>query len=91
MSGSVAPKVWYHMAAVTGPGGMKLFVNGVLMGANGSPASFNAIAGTRNLIGARNSGTHLGSVVSMEGQIGEFRVWKVSRTRSKSGKTCSGP
>src|SRR5262249_52792720 len=79
MSGLLAPNVWYQIAGVTGPRGMRVFVNGMLIGTNASSASFNAIAGTRNLIGARNSGTALGHLVSMEGQVGEFRVWKVPR------------
>jgi signal transduction histidine kinase/ligand-binding sensor domain-containing protein/ActR/RegA family two-component response regulator len=85
--GAVRAQAWYHMAAVTGPGGMRAYVNGVLVGTNGFPASFNAIAGTRNFIGGWNKGTGAEEPNSFGGQIGEFRVWSVARTEQQIRET----
>src|SRR6266511_4122256 len=40
-AGIIQTDVWYHVAAVLGPGGMQLAVNGVLAGTNASPACFS--------------------------------------------------
>ncbi|MBF8285967.1 MAG: hypothetical protein HW378_4882, partial [Anaerolineales bacterium] len=76
---------WLHWAWVTGPGGMKLFLNGVLAGTNEDTGSFAAV---RN-----NDENYLGRSVfrlmypelnqDLAGQIDEFRAWKVQRTREQ--------
>jgi hypothetical protein len=75
---------WYHLAAVSGPDGLKLFVDGAVIGTNGYPGSFSTIAST-NVNGAR---FRLGrSVVDgepfVDGQLAEVRVWKVARTEAQ--------
>ncbi len=70
---------WFHLALVTGPGGMKLYVNGVLMGTNAYTGSF---AANTNLIDNQNwVGRDIGpSAQPMTGQMDEFCVWKTART-----------
>jgi hypothetical protein len=68
---------WYHVAVVTGSGGIRLYVNGVL-------AQTNEYTGDlRNLV--RNDQNWLGrsryaDAVEFTGQIDEFRIWKTQRT-----------
>ena len=49
---------WFHLALVTGPGGMRLFVNGELMATTNYTGSFAAIPNfidyDQNLVGARH-------------------------------------
>ena len=43
---------WIHWALVTGPGGMELYVNGVLAGTNAATVSFAALSTNQeNLLG----------------------------------------
>ena len=77
------PHTWFHIAAVTGPQGMRFFLNGSLLRTNDFPGSFNAIAGSRNFIGAWNAGDVGGGINSFAGRIAEFRVWKVARTEAQ--------
>jgi signal transduction histidine kinase/CheY-like chemotaxis protein/ligand-binding sensor domain-containing protein len=65
---------WFHIAFVTGNGGERLFVNGVLMATNAFTGSFAATPkGPKNFIGHPPWG-------ELVGQIDEFRVWRVERT-----------
>ena len=80
----VAPDIlrtnqWFHLAFVTGPGGMKLFVNGVVAGTDAYTGSFTSVS---NLIDDKNwVGRDLGSSAKpMVGQIDNFCVWKIART-----------
>ena len=74
---TLRPHEWFHIAFVTGPGGMKLFVNGVLAGTNPYTGSFAAIkTGYWNWLGRDLSP----NASPITGQIAGFRVWKVERT-----------
>ncbi|HAV64783.1 MAG TPA: hypothetical protein DCY13_20745, partial [Verrucomicrobiales bacterium] len=79
--GSIDLGRWYHVAAVSGPAGMKLYLDGALVGINDSTLSLAATSGRRNLIGAWNMfpGNHVANV-TFDGMIDEFRVWNVART-----------
>ncbi len=73
---------WYHLAAVSGKGGMKLYLNGVLVGQGNRVGSFDTIPGNApNWIG-RNTWADSGGVPNKEAksQMAEFRVWSVART-----------
>ena len=75
VSGALDLDVWYHVAAVLGPGGMQLLINGVLAGTNASSACFSSLGtGEINVIGRMHSGGDL------NGQVAEFRIWKTRRT-----------
>jgi hypothetical protein len=78
--GAIRTNEWYHIAAVSGLGGMKLFLDGAVIATNAYPGSFSAIKnGTRFRLGR--------SVVDDEdpvnGQLAEVRVWSVGRTESQ--------
>lgn len=76
---SVPAREWMHLAAVSGPGGMELYLNGSLIGVAPFTGSFNSVSGKKNFIGAwhRAGGDGLDTFA---GRIGEFRVWKTRRT-----------
>ena len=51
---------WAHIAAVSGPGGAKLYCNGVLVGSDPFPGSFSAVQnGEHNYLGRNNWRTEL--------------------------------
>ncbi|MEW6158964.1 MAG: LamG-like jellyroll fold domain-containing protein [Verrucomicrobiota bacterium] len=67
---------WAHWAAVTGPGGMQLFVNGHLVASNRFEGSFAGLPETRpHSIGRQNDGPFF------TGRVDELRIW--SRRRSQ--------
>jgi signal transduction histidine kinase/ligand-binding sensor domain-containing protein/DNA-binding response OmpR family regulator len=68
---------WYHLAFVTGPGGVKLYVNGILMATDPYPGSFGDLGNDdENWIGR----DIMPQKPPMRGQLGEFRVWQNQRT-----------
>jgi len=78
------PGRWNHLAAVSGPQGMRLYLDGVLIRSNSFPGSFNTVgAGGRNFLG-RNvwSGRDL-SVTDFHGQMDEVRLWDHARTQEQ--------
>lgn len=76
----VRTNTWFHIAAVTGPGGMKLYVNGVLAGADPFEGSFAAVANGDQVRLGRDC-WHGGDYT--QGQIDEVRVWRVARTQAE--------
>jgi signal transduction histidine kinase/CheY-like chemotaxis protein/ligand-binding sensor domain-containing protein len=73
---------WIHLAAVSGPQGMKLYANGVLVGEHTNTASFAAIKTTqRNLIGRGLA--EVPDDQDFRGQIDELRVWSYERTEAQ--------
>jgi len=71
------PGQWYHFAAVTGRGGMKLYANGVLIGEDAYEGSFAAVGnGEDNYLGRANWGEN----DDFRGAIDEVRVWRTART-----------
>src|SRR5204862_759645 len=70
---------WFHIALVTGPGGMRLFLNGILVGTNAYTGSFATLDNnSQNSIGRWLSFDS--NDKSLSGQIDEFRVWNTQRT-----------
>ena len=74
---------WMHIAAVSGPGGMKLYVNGELRGENSVTNSFKAVAnGEHNYLGRSNWKVLEPELNDdLKGQMDEVRVWKVATHR----------
>ena len=72
------PEQWVHLAGVTGPGGMALYINGTLAGQRDYTGSFADIdsSGHRNYLGR----PHLARNAHMRGALDEVRVWGVART-----------
>jgi signal transduction histidine kinase/ligand-binding sensor domain-containing protein/CheY-like chemotaxis protein len=72
------PKEWYHVALVTGSGGMRFFVNGLAAATNDYTGSFASLPkNDPNWLGRSYSPE---SSSSFAGQLAEFRVWRVQRT-----------
>jgi len=82
--GAVRTNEWYHVAAVAGRNGMKLFLDGGLLGTNSFTGGFSVVkSGARCRLGR--------SVVDTEplvdGQLAEVRVWKAARTEAQIRQT----
>ena len=72
-------KEWFHIAFASGSSGMRLFLNGVLVGTNASTASFATIRnGDKNWLGRDVCAPT--NEASPTGQLANFRVWKTQRT-----------
>lgn len=70
---------WVHIAAVCGPGGMKLYANGRLVAQHTNTAAFADILTTQtNLIGHGLAGNPTDR--DFRGEIDELRVWDHRRT-----------
>lgn len=71
---------WCHVAWVTGPGGMRLYFNGVLVAYNDDPASFSSLdSGAFHFLGADVYGGRFGGS-RLDGAMDEVRVWSTQRT-----------
>ena len=82
---------WCHMAAVSGRGGMRFYLNGVLVGSNSFEGSFAAIgAGPDNYLGRSNWREN----AYFRGQLDEVRVWSAARSgeeiRAGMGQVLTG-
>jgi hypothetical protein len=78
----LAPNEWIHLAAVSGPGGMKLYANGRLVGQHTNAASFADIKVSQtNVFGTGL--TKNPSDQDFRGQIDEVRVWNHRRTEAQ--------
>ena len=75
---------WIHIAAVSGPGGMKLFLNGFMVGSNRYTGSFSQInTGDLNRLGRDTNFESKPSNEDFHGQMDEFRVWDYERTEAQ--------
>ena len=80
--GALGTGEWVHVAAVSGPAGMKLYLNGTLVGSNSYAGSFAALKnGTLNRLG--KTVTPNEQDPPLQGQVAEFRVWRVARTEAQ--------
>ena len=93
---NLSPGQWLHMAGVTGPGGMRLYINGIEVGRDEFTGSFAALGGhsvkdTRDeytgSFAAAGSGNefYLGHSSSNNypdfmGELDEVRIWRTRRT-----------
>jgi len=67
---------WHHLAVVTGPNGMKFYVDGKLVGTEDFFDSFREVGGGANYIGKSNwEGDGF-----FKGYISEFRLWNRERS-----------
>lgn len=82
VNGLLRTNEWIHLAVVSGPGGMKLYANGVQVGEHTNSASFADIKVSHtNLFGrglVRNPGDQ-----DFRGQMDEIRVWNHQRTETQ--------
>ena len=72
---------WFHLAVVTGPGGVRLYCNGLLVGTNAYAGSLSAIGTNDNFIG--RSSNSRSRPVHFQGQIDDVRVWGTERSGSE--------
>jgi signal transduction histidine kinase/ligand-binding sensor domain-containing protein len=78
-AGLLSSQQWCHVAAVSGPGGMKLYFNGVLAAANDHSGSFSALGnGERFRLGQTVTTTD--TPTQFKGGIDEVRVWNGARS-----------
>jgi signal transduction histidine kinase/CheY-like chemotaxis protein len=76
---------WIHLAVVTGPGGVRLYCNGLLVGTNAYAGSLSAIGTNDNFIGRSSSSRR--QPVHFQGQIDDVRVWSIERSGSEIRET----
>jgi len=77
---------WCHVAAVSGPGGMKVYLNGALAGSDPYTGSFARLNnGNRFYLGQRV--TTNDPPTNFKGAIDEVRVWRVARTEAQIRET----
>jgi signal transduction histidine kinase/ligand-binding sensor domain-containing protein len=80
--GGVKLHQWVHVAAVSGAGGMRVYLNGELAGKNAHPGSFSALkSGKFNRLGKTVSQND--EDPPFQGELDEVRVWKVARTQEQ--------
>ncbi|MBN1423281.1 hypothetical protein JXA88_01880 [Candidatus Fermentibacteria bacterium] len=68
---------WYHIAAVSGHGGMKLYLNGVLVGSDPYGGSFDSIATTQHCYLGK---PHWAANADFKGCLDEVRVWSMAKS-----------
>jgi Concanavalin A-like lectin/glucanases superfamily len=72
---------WFHIAVVTGKGGVRIYVNGALRATNPYTGSFAQIGdGSRNFLGRNNWKETSPDVNELQGQMDEVRIWNNPRT-----------
>lgn len=71
---------WVHLAGVVGPGGVRLYCNGMLVGTNAYAGGLTGIARKDNFIGRSSSSRS--RPVYFAGQIDDVRVWSIERSES---------
>ncbi len=75
------PGRWHHIAVVSGPQGMHLYLDGLRIATNAFAGSFAALgAGGRNLLGWNVWTANDPTVTGLRGQMDEVRVWNHART-----------
>ncbi|HYV27989.1 MAG TPA: LamG-like jellyroll fold domain-containing protein, partial [Candidatus Eisenbacteria bacterium] len=82
--GAVRTNEWYHIAAVSGREGMKLYLDGGLLGTNSFTGGFGVIKGGPR---ARLGRSVVNDEPLTDGQLAEVRVWKVARTEAQIRQT----
>ena len=71
--------VWYHIAAVSGVGGMEFYINGRLVDRDDFSGSLSEGAGGTNFIGKSNWPKDK----MFEGYISELRIWSKKRSQAE--------
>ena len=77
VAGILRSNEWFHIAAVSGPGGATLYFNGTLVGTNAWQGSFAGLVGRKNYLGKSN---YSSTDPTTPAQMDEVRVWNHART-----------
>jgi signal transduction histidine kinase/CheY-like chemotaxis protein/ligand-binding sensor domain-containing protein len=72
---------WTHFALVTGPGGVRFYLNGVLVMTNDFAGSLSSVGGDDYFLGRSNYDAD--RALGLNGQLDEVRVWSVMRTEEE--------
>ena len=72
---------WTHVAVVTGPGGVRVYLNGVLAATNAFAGSLSSLGGENYYLGRENYSA--APPAMLDGQLDEVRVWSVMRTEEE--------
>ena len=72
---------WIHLAAVTGPSGVRLYYNGMLVGTNVYAGGLAGIGAKDNSIGRSSSSRS--RPVYFQGEIDDVRIWGTERSASE--------
>jgi signal transduction histidine kinase/DNA-binding response OmpR family regulator/ligand-binding sensor domain-containing protein len=72
---------WSHVAVVTGPGGVRVYLNGMLVVTNSFAGSLSAMGGENYYLGRQTYTAAL--TTTLDGQLDEVRVWSVMRTEEE--------
>src|SRR6185436_7170405 len=79
--GGIRLNEWFHVAAVTGPGGVRFYLNGMLVATNDYTGSFSSV-GRQNFYLGRDNYTP-NPATMLDGQLDEVRVWNTMRTEDE--------
>jgi hypothetical protein len=71
---------WTHVAVITGPGGVRMLLNGVLVMTNDFAGSLSSLGAENFFLGQQ---THSNDAGTLDGQLDEVRVWSVQRTEEE--------
>ncbi len=77
---------WAHVAAVTGPGGVRIYLNGMLVATNEHSGSLSTVGGENYFLGRENWNVR-GEGDVFDGQLDEVRVWSVERSAEQIRET----
>jgi signal transduction histidine kinase/CheY-like chemotaxis protein/ligand-binding sensor domain-containing protein len=71
---------WCHIAAVTGPGGLRLYLNGALVAKDDYAGSFSRMNQSAHYYLGRKNRFSSPVNLTTDGQMAEVRIWSVERT-----------
>lgn len=81
LNGFLRTKQWYHIAMVNSKGGMKLYINGILVGTNDFTGSLSSIENNINNLYFGKSNWHGNDM--FYGKLDEIRIWNTVRTKKQ--------
>jgi signal transduction histidine kinase/CheY-like chemotaxis protein/ligand-binding sensor domain-containing protein len=79
--GAVRLGEWTHLAVVTGPGGARIYLNGMLVATNEFDGSLSSLGGDNYFLGRENYEDQRPRMLDAE--LDEVRIWSVMRTEEE--------
>jgi signal transduction histidine kinase/DNA-binding response OmpR family regulator/streptogramin lyase len=80
-------QTWHHLAGVSGPDGLRLYLNGILVASNSLPGLASPLGVGENLLGWANSLEE----PAMAGEVDELLVWRTVRTAAEIAADIASP
>ena len=81
VSGILRSNEWCHIAAVSGPRGMRLYFNGIAVGDHSSTVSFSEMGSSARAYLGKSAWFRRDALT--KGQLAEVRVWNVARSEGE--------